>query len=159
MIGFRDAAEADLPAIVGLLADDALGGGREELGLPLPGPYRAGFRAMMAQGGRIILAVDGAEVIGCVQLDLLYGVALRGLVRAQVEGVRVAAGRRGQGVGALLMHEAIGRARRAGAGMVQLTTNLARDDARRFYARLGFVTSHAGMKLVLQGLDAGRDIS
>ena len=33
--------------------------------------------------------------------------------------------------------------------MVQLTTDKARDDAHRFYARLGFVASHEGRKLQL----------
>jgi hypothetical protein len=33
--------------------------------------------------------------------------------------------------------------------MVQLTTDRARPDARRFYESLGFVASHDGMKLSL----------
>jgi GNAT superfamily N-acetyltransferase len=45
------------------------------------------------------------------------------------------------------MHEAIGRAREAGCRLVQLTTDKRRGDAHRFYARLGFVASHVGMKL------------
>ena len=146
---FRDATEADLPAIVVMLADDALGAAREDLGPPLPPAYAAGFRAMVVQGGRIILAVDAGEIIGCLQLNLLPGVALRGLLRAEMESVRVAAARRGGGVGAMLMQEAICQAREAGAGLMQLTTNLARTDAQRFYERLGFVRSHAGMKLSL----------
>jgi GNAT superfamily N-acetyltransferase len=153
-IVLREATGADLPAIVALLADDVLGSGREELGPPLPEVYRAGFEAMTAQGGRIIVAVDagagdGGAVIGCLQLNILHGVSLRAMARAQVEGVRVAAGRRGQGVGEALMREAIRRARLQGATMMQLTTNLARKDAQRFYARLGFALSHAGMKLTL----------
>jgi hypothetical protein len=32
---------------------------------------------------------------------------------------------------------------------VQLTSNRARDDAHRFYERLGFVPSHVGYKLML----------
>jgi hypothetical protein len=33
--------------------------------------------------------------------------------------------------------------------LVQLTSDLRREDARRFYSTLGFVHSHAGMKLSL----------
>jgi hypothetical protein len=33
--------------------------------------------------------------------------------------------------------------------LVQLTTDKARDDAHRFYDRLGFVASHEGRKLQL----------
>ena len=47
---FRDATEADLPAIVHLLADDRFGAGREQDVSPLPLSYLAGFRAMQAQG-------------------------------------------------------------------------------------------------------------
>jgi hypothetical protein len=32
---------------------------------------------------------------------------------------------------------------------VQLTSNKARNDAHRFYARLGFAQSHEGFKLLL----------
>jgi hypothetical protein len=32
---------------------------------------------------------------------------------------------------------------------VQLTTDRSRTDAHRFYERLGFVSSHEGMKLLL----------
>jgi hypothetical protein len=34
--------------------------------------------------------------------------------------------------------------------MVQLSTNKARPDARRFYERLGFTATHEGMKLMLR---------
>ena len=143
---FRKAAEADLPAIVALLADDALGGSREQPGLPLPPEYAAGFRAMTAQGGIVLLADQEGAIVGCLQLDILHGVSQRGLVRAQVEGVRVASHCRGQGIGAALMQEAVRRAEALGAGSMQLTTNAARHDAQRFYARLGFVQSHVGFK-------------
>jgi hypothetical protein len=33
---------------------------------------------------------------------------------------------------------------------VQLTSNKARQDAHRFYQRLGFVESHVGFKMVLR---------
>lgn len=149
MIRFRDATEADLTAVVALLADDELGGEREEPGPPLPDAYATGFRRMAAQGGRIILMLDGDSVIGCLQLDVLHGVSTRGLARAQVEGVRVARGRRGEGLGASLLGEAVREAKAAGCGVMQLTTNLSRTDAQRFYRGLGFVQSHAGMKLAL----------
>lgn len=146
---FREATEADVPAIVILLADDTLGARREDNGSTLSDAYLQGFRRMMQGQGRIILAQHGPAVIACFQLDILHGVSQRGLARAQVEGVRVASARRGAGVGAALMAEAIRRARDAGCGVVQLTTNLARTEAQRFYRRLGFKQSHAGLKLDL----------
>ena len=149
MIGFRSATAADLPAIVALLADDELGGGRETPGPPLPGAYLAGFQAMVAQGGRIILATGSTDIVGCLQLDILHGVSQLGMTRAQVEGVRIASTRRGTGLGSLLLAEAIRLAKAAGATSMQLTTNRARTDAQRFYENLGFKQSHAGFKLTL----------
>jgi hypothetical protein len=47
------------------------------------------------------------------------------------------------------MRWAISEAQHRGCSLVQLTTDKARADAHRFYARLGFVASHEGMKLAL----------
>lgn len=146
---FRDATEADLPRIVQLLADDRFGAGREQDVSPLPASYARGFRAMQAQGGRIILAVLDGAVVGCLQLNVLHGVSQQGQSRAQVEGVRVDSARRGAGIGAALMRHAMVEARAAGCAILQLTTRTDRAEAQRFYARLGFVHSHAGMKVGL----------
>ncbi len=146
---FRDATPADLPSIVRMLADDPFGAGRECCENPLPSAYAAGFAAMSAQGGRIVVAeLDGA-VVGCLQLTVIHGVAQLGLTRAQVEAVRVASTHRGRGIGAALMRHAIGLAAGMGCSLMQLTTNAARADAQRFYERLGFAPSHVGMKLSL----------
>ena len=147
---FRDATEADLPTVVHLLADDRFGTGREQDVSPLPPSYRAGFRAMLAQGGRVILAVQDETIVGCLQLNVLHGVSQQGKSRAQVEGVRVDSARRGRGIGAALMRHAMAEARAAGCALLQLTTNRERTEAQSFYARLGFTHSHAGMKISLE---------
>ena len=56
---------------------------------------------------------------------------------------------RSRGLGTALFERAIARARERGCHMVQLTTDKARPDARRFYETLGFAASHEGMKLRL----------
>jgi GNAT superfamily N-acetyltransferase len=48
-----------------------------------------------------------------------------------------------------MMRWAIDEARRRGCALVQLTSDKERTDAHRFYAGLGFVASHEGMKLFL----------
>ena len=63
--------------------------------------------------------------------------------------MRVAAERRGQGIGQQMMAWAIQRARQKGCRLVQLTTHAERKDAHRFYERLGFTANYIGMKLML----------
>lgn len=143
----RPAAEADLPAIVTLLADDGLGKSRERPETPLPAAYGEAFARMARQADNLVLVaeLDGA-IVGCLQLTLIHGLSRLGTTRAQVEGVRVAATARGRRVGERLMREAMVRSRSRGATLIQLTTDHRRIDAHRFYERLGFVGSHLGMK-------------
>ena len=146
----RGAEHADISGIVRMLADDPLGAGREQYSDPLPDAYLDAFNKIQGQGGNDILVaqVDGA-VAGCLQLTLIPGLSRLGMTRALIEGVRVDSKCRGRKIGELLMRDAIARSRAAGAGLVQLTTDLSRPDAHRFYEGLGFVHTHAGMKLSL----------
>lgn len=133
-----------------MLADDGLGKGREKPADPLHPAYCDAFDRMAAQPGNyyLLAEIDG-KIAGCLQITVIHGLSRTGMSRGQIEGVRVAASRRGQGVGEALFREAIVRARAAGCGLVQLTTDKARSDALRFYERLGFTASHEGMKLDL----------
>lgn len=149
IVTFRDAVEADLPAVVRMLADDRFGRGRERDEAPLPESYARGFHAMRAQGGRLILAEQDGAVVGCLQFNVIHGVSQQGQSRAQVEGVRVDSARRGRGIGAALMRHAMAEAQAAGCRVMQLTTRSDRVEAQAFYQRLGFVHSHAGMKASL----------
>ena len=148
---FRDATRGDLPAIARLLADDVLGAGREQPAPPLADAYLSAFDEIERQpGNRVIVAVDQAGAIrGCLQLTVVPGLAQLGLKRATIEGVRIDRTARGSGLGSRMLQHAIEAARREGCGLVQLTTDHRRQDARRFYEKLGFVDSHAGMKLHL----------
>jgi ribosomal protein S18 acetylase RimI-like enzyme len=148
---FRLTTEADLPGVVQLLADDPIGATREQYTEPLPEPYRTAFRAMQAQSGNeLLVAEHNGAIVGCLQLTVIPGISRLGSCRAQIEGVRVSSARRGTGLGEALMRDAIERARVAGCTLVQLTTDATRDDAQRFYERLGFAPSHVGMKLLLE---------
>jgi ribosomal protein S18 acetylase RimI-like enzyme len=145
----RDAKKSELHAIVEMLADDELGAARERVEEPLSEKYVEAFDAMaMARGNRLIVAVDGkGEVRGCFQLTIIPGISRMGMTRAIIEGVRVHASHRGTGLGTKLMEYAISEARAAKCGLVQLTTSHSREDAQRFYEKLGFEPSHVGMKL------------
>jgi hypothetical protein len=87
-IEIRPATEADLPAVVALLADDDLGARRESPGDPTP--YRAAFAAIDADPSELlVVAVREGTVAGTLQLSLLPGLSRRGALRGQIEGVRV----------------------------------------------------------------------
>ncbi len=143
----RRATAGDVPAIVALLTDDPLGAAREGSGLP---PYEAAFAAVDADPAHLlVVADDGGTVVGTLQLSFLPGLSRGGALRAQVEGVRVAAAARGRGLGEAMLRWCADEARRRGAALLQLTTDTRRPDAHRFYERLGYVPSHVGMKLEL----------
>jgi ribosomal protein S18 acetylase RimI-like enzyme len=146
----RTARREDVPAVVRLLADDVLGAQREVVEEPVAPVYLRSFDEMAAQAGNTLLvAVRDDEVVGCLQLTIIPGLSRAGVRRAQIEGVRVSAKHRGTHIGEQLVTEAIARARAAGCGLVQLTSDVSRTDARRFYERLGFEATHVGMKLPL----------
>ncbi|HTJ31700.1 MAG TPA: GNAT family N-acetyltransferase [Dactylosporangium sp.] len=144
----RKATEADVPAIVALLADDPLGAGRES-----PDdltPYLRAFAAIEADANQLLVVAErDGRTVGTLQLSLLPGLARRGAARGQIEAVRVARDERGSGLGAALMEWAIDEARERGCQLMQLTSDVSRPDAHRFYERLGFVPSHVGFKLNL----------
>lgn len=149
-LNFRRAQEQDLDAIVGMLADDALGAQRERYDDPLPASYRTAFGAIDADpNNELVVATRGGRVVAVLQLTFIPYLTYQGAWRALIEGVRVAASERSAGVGSALFEWAIARARERGCIMLQLTTDKARPDALRFYERLGFVASHHGMKLKL----------
>lgn len=144
MIRFRPANAEDVPAVVALLTDDVLGAGRER---QADAAYLAAFHRMRDEGhNHLIVGEDGCRIVATYQITFISGLSLRAARRAQVESVRVASDLRGRGIGAALMADAEDRARAAGCGLMQLTTNRSRADAHRFYERLGFTPSHIGYK-------------
>lgn len=147
----RPARRADITAIVALLADDLLGAGREIPGAD-PGPYQRAFDAVDADPRNLLVVADiGGQIAGTLQLTFIPGLSYAGGERAQIEAVRVGRQWRGQGLGGQMLGWAIDRARARGCRLVQLTANLQRPDALRFYQSLGFTASHAGLKLDLGG--------
>jgi GNAT superfamily N-acetyltransferase len=148
---FRRATQADLPAIVHMLADDELGSQRERDEDPLPEPYLKAFSEIDSdKNHELIVAELNGEVIGTLQLMFLPSISFQGGLRAQVESVRVDSKIRGKGIGAKMMAYAIERAKERRAHVMQLTSHATRKDAHRFYERLGFKQAHVGMKLNLK---------
>jgi GNAT superfamily N-acetyltransferase len=150
-IVLRRARAADVQAIAGLLADDQLGAGRDGVRTAADlAAYERAFRLIDSDPAHLLVVADAVgAVVGTMQLSFLPGLARRGALRAQIEAVRVAADGRGRGLGSAMIGWAIAEARRRGCGLVQLTTDKSRGAAHRFYAELGFVASHEGLKLAL----------
>lgn len=149
---FRIADRADVPAILELLADDevARARGHGVVSETVDAAIWAAFEAIDADPrNELIVADDAGTVVGTCQLTFTPGLSRGGAERLTIEAVRVRADRRGGGVGRLMMAYAVQRARERGCRVVQLTTDKRRVDAQRFYASLGFVASHEGMKLAL----------
>jgi len=152
----RRARRDDLETIVRLLADDPLGARRERYELPLPPEYAAAFSAIDSDPNQeLAVAVIDGEVVGVLQLTYLPNLTYRGGWRALIEGVRIAASVRSQGIGRFMFEWAVERARERRCHLVQLTTDKARPDALRFYQSLGFAASHEGMKLSLDARPDG----
>ncbi|MEM7057872.1 MAG: GNAT family N-acetyltransferase [Pseudomonadota bacterium] len=144
---FREAIRADVPAVVALLLDDALGTTRE---MSEPDLYFGAFDAMQAEGGNtLIVGEQEGRIIATYQLTFISGLSHRATRRAQVESVRVATHLRGEGIGTQMMADAEARARAAGCRMIQLTTHASRNRARTFYDSLDFTPSHVGYKRML----------
>jgi GNAT superfamily N-acetyltransferase len=147
---FRRATEADVPMIIGLLADDILGASREATGAESYPKYLNAFCAIDADANQFLMVVvDGTQVIGTLQLTFIPGLASRGQKRGQIEAVRIASDRRGEKIGEAMFDWAVEKCRTEQCGIVQLTTDKARMEAHRFYDRLGFQPSHVGYKLKL----------
>lgn len=148
---FRQATHEDLPEIVRMLADDFLGATRERYENPLPESYLRAFEEIEADRNNelIVAEMDGA-VVGTLQITFTPSISFQGGKRATVESVRVDAKYRGRGIGKELMLFAIGRAKAENCVSMQLTTNMERTDAHRFYENLGFKKSHLGMKISLK---------
>src|SRR3954454_14422007 len=85
----RRATEADVPAIVALLADDELGAKRESLDDIKP--YVVAFAAINADPHQLLVVADlDGDIVGTMQLTFIRGLSHRGATRAQIEAVRIA---------------------------------------------------------------------
>ena len=149
-VGFRRARRCDLPEIVRMLADDKWGSQRENYTSPLPESYLLAFDAIdRDSNNELVVAESAGTVVGVLQLTFIPYLTYCGGWRALIEGVRVDRNVRSIGIGRKLVAWAIERAKQRGCHMVQLTSDKKRQEAIRLYEEMGFVPTHAGLKLHL----------
>lgn len=141
----REAEPDDLATILALNAEDS----QHYFDEPdhVTENQRAALAEITADPNQQMLVgeIDG-ETVCTAQITWMRVLSADGGLYCQVEAVRTSSSRRGEGIGAALMAhveaEAIGR----GAARIQLTSNRVRTRAHAFYERLGFETTHVGMK-------------
>lgn len=146
----RLATSKDVSAIRALLGDDQLGQSREDMTESGLEKYLKAFDAIKkSTGNELWVAEDNGEIVGTWQVTYIPYLSRGGNTRCLIEAVRTASNKRGEGIGRKMMEFALEQARQEGCQMAQLTTDKTRHDAHRFYQRLGFISTHEGMKIQL----------
>jgi GNAT superfamily N-acetyltransferase len=149
-VAIRPAKRGDLPAIVRLFADDELSD-KPGAHVTLTDAQYAAFDSIDADpNNRVFVADLEGAVVGTFQLTFIRQLSYGGCLVAQVESVCVDSKVRSHGVGKLMLEFARAEAERRGAFRLQLTSNVKRERAHRFYERLGYRATHKGMKLQLE---------
>lgn len=125
----RSAAPADCRALTRLIG---------QLGYQVAEAEVAERLAGMEQEGRVVLVAElDGEVIGCLTTSVMR-VLHRPAPVGRISMMVVDAAVRGRGIGAELVHAAEKALVAAGCQLVEVTSNLARTEAHRFYERLGY---------------------
>jgi aminoglycoside 6'-N-acetyltransferase I len=124
----REAVPGDAPQVAELLT---------ELGYPV-GASEAAER--LARGAEaVFVAADGSRLLGLLAIWGQLPIA-HARPTARVTALVVRSGARQQGIGRMLVEQALDWARSAGCEGVELTSGIRpeREDAHRFYEGLGF---------------------
>ena len=145
----RRARAEDVETILSLMTAAATDPDREAGGTPQD--YAGAFATIDADPNQLLAVaeIDGAGMVGPLQLTFVPGLARRGGWRLLIESVHVDARFRSHGHGATMMAWALAEGRRRGCVLAQLTSHKSRAEAHRFYERLGFTATHEGFKAPL----------
>lgn len=147
----RRAREADLPELIAIFAADDLGGHGDTTDAEAFEDYLKAFHMIDASNNEqlFVAELDG-DVVGTFQILFNRVLTGRGSLTMIIEAVQTRPDMRSKGIGEQMMAYALDEARRRDCKLVQLTTNMARTDAHRFYERLDFAKSHYGFKMKLK---------
>ena len=147
-VTIRSARPGDVDRLIALLAHGALVDGKEDPARPES--YATALAEIGSTPGNDILVAELAGVVvGMCQLLMFRHIQGGGGLCAEIESMHVHPDVRSRGIGGQLLSAAVEAARLAGCYRVQLTSNVQRTDAHRFYARHGFEPSHVGFKRVM----------
>ncbi|GBF34002.1 GCN5-related N-acetyltransferase [Desulfocucumis palustris] len=129
----REAAEAELPEILGLLKD--MDG---EEGMDSGGALAIWRKMKEYPCYKVFVAEDNNTLIGTCSLIVIDNLGHKGAKLAVAESMIVSPGFRGLGVGSRLMRFVMERAKEENCYKLMLSSNKKRIPAHRFYERLGF---------------------
>lgn len=150
-LSFREATVSDLPALIALFADDQLGGHGDTTDAAAFPAYKAAFASIRnSPNDLLFVGVVNGEIVATAQVTFITSLTGRGSMRMMIESVQTRTDMRSKGIGRRLIAHCLQIARDRNAASVQLTSNNKRQDAHRFYERLGFEKSHAGFKMKLK---------
>ena len=123
-----------------------------QLGYPsTPGEVKSRLQRIRGHDGHFVgvAELEDGRVVGWIHACVSH--LIESNPRAEIGGLVVDEAWRGSGVGKLLMQHAEGWARSKGLEAVHLRSNVIRQDAHRFYERLGYKnikTQHAFLKML-----------
>ena len=137
------AASADLPAIIGVYAEDLAGGHGDHWSEDTAPRYREVFARLAANPDyELYVARHDGQIIGTFLLHVIETLVGGGGRSCALHSVSVAAAARGKGAGAAILRFCQDRARALGATKLTLVSGNQRTDAHRFYRREGFSETH-----------------
>lgn len=149
MARIRQAREDDIPSILDLYRQLSLSGGEEKDSAPAE-TFSQAYRDISGfPGYDLLVAEEDGRVVGTLVLLIVPNLSHNARRWAAIENVVVEHGRRGQGIGKMLMEYAHSRAGEAGCYKVQLMSDNRRDGAHEFYEALGYRASAKGFRLYL----------
>ncbi|EBY6826054.1 aminoalkylphosphonate N-acetyltransferase [Salmonella enterica subsp. enterica serovar Leatherhead] len=104
--------------------------------------FRDGFAAnLLDPNVHYRLALRNGEIVGMISLHMQFHLHHANWI-GEIQELVVLPQMRGQKVGSQLLAWAEEEARQAGAELTELSTNIKRRDAHRFYLREGYKQSH-----------------
>jgi predicted N-acetyltransferase YhbS len=128
-VRIREAAQGDCAALSRLI---------EQLGYHASAPDVDERLAGMHADGRLVLVAElDGEVIGCLSTSVMR-VLHRPKPVGRISMMVVEEALRGRGIGKALVRAAERALVGQGCGLVEVTSNLARTEAHRFYEKLGY---------------------
>lgn len=128
-VSIRVAGPADAPALAALIRELGYAVTDAEVAARLP--------LLEGEGRRVLVAELKGTVVGCLTTSMMQ-VLHRPAPVGRISMMVVAQGLRSRGIGEALVREAESLLLADGCYMVEVTSNLARGDAHRFYERLGY---------------------